>query len=54
MLKDDLDYWRARVMEEHAAARQAKCEPARLVHDQLAAMYESRISLLIRPIPVAS
>lgn len=54
MLKDDLNYWRARVMEEQIAARHAKCEPARLVHDQLAAMYESKISLLIRPIAIAN
>ena len=54
MLNDDLNYWRARVMEEQDAARQAKCEPARLVHDQLAALYESKISLLVRPIPVTS
>lgn len=54
MLNDDLNYWRARVMKEQDAARQAKCEPARLVHGQLAALYESKISLLVRAIPVAS
>lgn len=54
MLNDDLNYWRARVMEEQVAARHAKCEPARLVHDKLAAMYESKISLLLRPMPAAS
>lgn len=54
MLNDDLNYWRARVMEEQDAARQAKCEPARLVHHQLAAMYESKIALLVRPIPATS
>lgn len=53
MLNDDLNYWRARVMEEQDAARQANCEP-RLVHSQLAALYESKISLLVRPIAVAS
>lgn len=54
MLNDDLDYWRARVMQEQDAARQAKCDTARVVHDQLATMYESKISLLIRPIPAAN
>ena len=54
MLNDDLNYWRARVMEEQDAARHAKCEPARLVHHQLAAMYESKIALLVRLIPATS
>ncbi len=54
MHNDDLNYWRVRVMEEQDAARQAKCEPARLVHGQLAALYGSKTSLLVRPIPVAS
>lgn len=50
MFNDDLDYWRARVVQEQDAARQAKCDAARVVHDQLAAMYESKISLVIRPL----
>lgn len=47
MLEDDLDYWRARVMQEQEASQVANCPAARLSHDQLAAMY--KISAVIRP-----
>lgn len=49
MLEDDLDYWRARVMQEQEASQVANCPAARHSHDQLAAMYKSKISAVIRP-----
>jgi hypothetical protein len=52
MLNDDLDYWRARVMQEQEAARQATCDTARLVHDELAAMCKSKIGMLVPPVRI--
>jgi hypothetical protein len=48
MFSDDLDYWRVRVMQEQDAARQAKCDTAKLVHDQLADIYRAKIGLVRR------
>jgi len=47
---DDLNYWRARVMQEQQAAQKASCSTARLIHDQLAVMCRFKASMLSRPL----
>lgn len=49
MGNDDLRYFRRRALEEQLAAQQAACEAARHRHDELAAMYRFRVSMLSRP-----
>jgi hypothetical protein len=49
MRSDELDYWRARTMQEQEAAQKAKCSTARLVHDQLATMCRFKVFALRRP-----
>ena len=46
MRTDDESYYRARVVEEQIASRNAASEAARERHDQLAAMYRFRVAMV--------
>jgi hypothetical protein len=42
----DVDYYRRRAIQEQVAAQKAACPTARKLHDELAAMYRFRVSML--------
>lgn len=46
MTNGDIDYYRKRVLQEEVAARNATCVVARQRHDELAAMYRFKVSML--------
>ena len=45
-MTSEIDYYRRRAIEEQIAARKASCPTARDVHDELAAAYLFRVSIL--------
>lgn len=50
MRTDDLNYFRARAVQEQVAAQKADCEQARKRHEELAAMYRFRAAMLSSPV----
>lgn len=50
MCTDELDYWRARAMQEQIAALKASCGAAQRAHDRLATMCRLKVSLLSQPL----
>jgi hypothetical protein len=46
MILDDEAYFRRRALQEDLAARNARCEAARERHDEMAAMYLLRCSVI--------
>ena len=46
MRANDASYFRARALQEQAAAQRAISEPARVRHDQLATMYRFKASMV--------
>lgn len=46
MTKDDVSYYRQRASQEERAARNATCTVARERHEELAALYRFRATLL--------
>ena len=45
--RDDVEYFRARAVEEQIAAANAKTAEARDRHDELATMYRFRVAMLL-------
>jgi hypothetical protein len=43
---NEIDYYRRRAIQEQAAAQRAACPTARMIHDELAAAYRFRVSIL--------
>ena len=48
-LNDDVDYFRARALEEQVAAGRAASPKARSCHDELATMYRFKAAMLSTP-----
>jgi hypothetical protein len=46
MANSDIEYYRNRALQEQLAAQNAASAAARLSHDELAAMYRFRVSML--------
>ena len=46
MKQNDTEYYRDRAIQEQIAAQNAKCDPARERHEELAAMYRFRAAML--------
>ena len=46
MEHDDAIYFRERAVQEQVAAQNARCEAARLPHEELAALYRFRAAML--------
>jgi hypothetical protein len=42
----EIDYYRRRAIQEQVAAQNAKCPTAQMIHDELAAAYRFRVSML--------
>lgn len=49
MPEDDASYYRRRALEEQIAGQRAASGPAQHCHEQLAAMYRFRASMLSKP-----
>ena len=47
--RSDVGYFRKRAIQEQVAARNATCPTARKLHEEMAAMYLIRVSLLSDP-----
>lgn len=46
MREDDASYCRRRAIQEQVAAQNSACKPARERHDEMAAMYRFRATML--------